>query len=181
MIFKEEDMRKIEFKALDPKDMSHRQTFEKLMLPYIAELNEHSERPLPEQYRQKWINSIIDSLGAADRHLELCFLEGSAIGFWFGKVDHVGDKGFIKPGYGYIMEFYVSPEYRRLGIGCGMFGRLEALFAADGAKMMYLTADPVTGRPFWEALGFVRTGEVSSENGLDIYEREVFGGTNEFF
>jgi len=38
---------------------------------------------------------------------------------------------------------------------------------------MYLTADPVTGRPFWEAIGFANTGECSPENQLFIYEKTV--------
>ena len=43
----------------------------------------------------------------------------------------------------------------------------------DGADKMYLTADPVTGRPFWEAMGFLATGERSPENKMEIYEKPV--------
>ena len=71
------------------------------------------------------------------------------------------------------MEFYVRPEHRRYGYGTEMFRRLEKLFYEDGAKMMYLTADPVTGRPFWEAVGFVSTNEKSPENKLFIYEKPI--------
>ena len=54
-----------------------------------------------------------------------------------------------------------------------MAQRIERLFAGHGAERMYLTADPVTGRPFWEAMGFRPTGEVSPENRLSIYEKAV--------
>ena len=54
-----------------------------------------------------------------------------------------------------------------------MFNRLERLFRNDGAKMMYLTADPVTGKPFWEAMGFVNTNVQSPENQQDIYEKAI--------
>ncbi|MBO5648817.1 MAG: hypothetical protein J6S76_02775, partial [Clostridia bacterium] len=51
--------------------------------------------------------------------------------------------------------------------------RLERLFHIDGAEMMYLTADPVTGKPFWESMGFVNVNEKSPENQLYIYEKPI--------
>ena len=54
-----------------------------------------------------------------------------------------------------------------------MLQRLESLFRERGVDRMYLTADPVTGRPFWEAMGFVCTGEISPENSLLIYEKSL--------
>ncbi len=147
--------------------------FVSLMYKYIDEMNMHSKRPLPKAFQQKWFDSIIAIQGPADRHLELCYVDGTPIGFLYGKIDHEDHKGFIKPGWGYIMEFYVKPEYRRNGYGTEMFMRMESLMRADGAKMMYLTADPVTGKPFWEAMGFVNTGERSPENQEYIYEKPI--------
>ena len=147
--------------------------FESLMYAYIDEMNQHSERPLPKEFQKKWIDSILAIQGAPDRHLELCCVEGVPVGFLYGKIDHEDHRGFIKPGYGYIMEFYVTPEQRRKGYGKRMFRRLERLFREDGSEIMYLTADPVTGKPFWEAVGFVNTGERSPENHLYIYERPI--------
>ena len=147
--------------------------FESLMYEYIDEMNEHSERPLPKKFQQKWINSIIAIQGSKDRHLELCYIKDQPIGFLYGKIDHEDHKGFIKPGYGYIMEFYVKPDYRRNGYGKMMFQHLEQLFRFDGAMIMYLTADPVTGKPFWESMGFVNVNEKSPENQLYIYEKPV--------
>lgn len=147
--------------------------FESLMYEYIDEMNEHSKRPLPKEFQQRWINSIISMQGPMDRHLELCYVGEMPVGFLYGKIDYEDHKGFIKPGYGYIMEFYVKPEYRRKGYGKSMFERLERLFHTDGAKMMYLTADPVTGKPFWEAMGFINIYEKSPENQLYIYEKGI--------
>lgn len=117
--------------------------------------------------------------GPLDRHLELCYVGEKIVGFLYGKIDHEDHRGFIKPGYGYIMEFYVCPQHRRKGYGKTMYLRLERLFRSNGAKRMYLTADPVTGKSFWEAMGFVNTGERSPENKLDIYEKDVFCPTFE--
>ena len=71
------------------------------------------------------------------------------------------------------MEFYVKPEFRRKGYGTAMFKRIQMLFADHGVKRMYLTADPITGKPFWESLGFVNTSERSPENGQEIYEKRL--------
>ena len=147
--------------------------FESLMYEYLDEMNEHSEQPLSKEFQKKWINSIITIQGPPDRHLELCFVENSPIGFFYGKIDHKDHKGFIKPGYGYIMEFYVKPDFRRNGYGKAMFNHMQELFVNDGAETMYLTADPVTGKPFWEAVGFLNTNEKSPENHLYIYEKFI--------
>ena len=148
--------------------------FRVLMTSYMEELDAHSDESLPMEFLPKWIDSIIAMQGPSDRHTQLCFIGGNLIGFLYGKVDHEGHKGFIKPGYGYIMEFYVCPQYRRKGYGRKMFLHMEHLFRKDGAKRMYLTADPVSGKPFWEAMGFANTGAQSPENKLDIYEKDVF-------
>ena len=159
--------------SLKPMTRQMCHVFESLMYEYIDEMNQHSHRPLPKEFQKKWIDSIIAMQGPQDRHLELCCVDSDVVGFLYGKIDHEDHKGFIKPGYGYIMEFYVKPEYRRSGFGKQMFHRLELLFRQDGADRMYLTADPVTGRPFWEAMGFVSTGEISPENSLLIYEKSL--------
>ena len=161
----------IDYLSLRKSDKEHCDVFASLMCEYIAEMNEHSHRPLPKEHWPKWIDSIVRSLGPKDRHLELCSVDGVWIGFLFGKVDHADHKGYVKPGYGYIMEFFVKPEYRRNGVGREMYFRLEALFRHDGVSKLYLTADPVTGKPFWEAMGFENTGEVSPDNQLFIYEK----------
>ncbi len=165
--------KQIKYVQVTAKNETDVKSFESLMYEYIAELNEHDAQPIPAQFQHKWINSIITMQGPKDRHLELCYIGEVLIGFLYGKIDHKNHKGFIKPGYGYIMEFYVKPHYRRSGYGKRMFRRMEQLFQMDGAKMMYLTADPVTGKPFWDAVGFLNTNEKSPENKLYIYEKAV--------
>lgn len=151
--------------------------FERLMWQYTKELEEHREHATPTEIIARWIKSIIQMQGDSDRHLELCYDGSTLVGFLYGKVDHPEHKGFKKVGYGYIMEFFVLPEYRRKGYGKEMYLRLEKLFRQDGVKRMYLTADPVTGKPFWQSMGFVNTGEKSPENNLEIYEKPLFFGS----
>lgn len=166
-------MKELTFIQLQKENEEHCNQFESLMLPYFKELDTHHNRITPTDLVLKFTKSIIRMQGAFDRHLELCYADDNLIGFIYGKVDHEGHKGFIKPEYGYIMEFYVMPEFRRKGYGKAMFERLERLFASHGTKRMYLTSDPVTGKPFWEAMGFTDTGEQSPENNQSIYEKDV--------
>ena len=92
-----------------------KQEFERLVLLYGAELDTHQNRTTPKEILSKWAKSMITVQGDKDRHLELCYDGDILIGFLYGKIDHPDHKGYIKVGYGYIMEFYVLPEFRRKG------------------------------------------------------------------
>jgi ribosomal protein S18 acetylase RimI-like enzyme len=155
--------------------------FKSLFWQYLTEQSEHNPKlrvsPNPhytlEDFWNKWFKSIIDIQGDNDRHLELCYDGETLVGFLYGKVDHENHKGFIKLGWGYVMEFYVRPEYRRKDYGRTMAGRLERLFTADGARVMYLNADAVTGEPFWSAIGFIETDEINTENNKPILVKAI--------
>ena len=101
--------------------------FSALMFPYSEELDEDLDEKLPAEILQKWIDSILQMQGDSDRHLELCYDGDALIGFLYGKVDHPEHRGYIKPGYGYIMEFYVRPEFRRKGYGTKLYRRFPSL------------------------------------------------------
>ena len=166
-------MKKLKFVQVDKENEHQYDQMVNLMISYNEELDSHQNRKTPYDIIQKVTQGMIKMQGPFDRHLELCYENDTLIGFFYCKVDHLGHKGFIKPEYGYIMEFYVIPSFRRQGYGKAMFERIESLFRSHAAQRMYLTADPVTGKPFWEALGFANSGEVSPENGLDIYEKGI--------
>jgi GNAT superfamily N-acetyltransferase len=171
----EKAMKELKFIQIEKENLKHFEEFKNLMLPYNEELDMHKAKVkvTPEETILKYTQGMINMQGPNDRHLELCYEDDNLIGFHYGKVDHEGHKGFIKPGYGYIMEFYVVPQYRRKGYGSLMFKRLESLFQGHNVKRMYLTADKVTGEPFWKSLGFEFLGEVSPENKQDILEKDV--------
>lgn len=166
-------MKKLEFIQLQKENEHHYQLFQSLMIPYNQELDSHKSRCTDLDVILKITRGTLNMQGPHDRHLELCYDGNILVGFLYGKVDHAEHKGYVKPNYGYIMEFYVKPEFRRKGYGQAMFQRLNNLFVLDGVTRMYLTADPVTGKPFWESIGFECTGEKSPENGLYIYEADV--------
>lgn len=166
-------MNNLHYVQIEKGNEAHYALFESLMLPYFRELDLHENETTSRESVLNFTRGMQKMQGPHDRHLELCYVGESLIGFLYGKVDHENHKGFIKPGFGYIMEFYVKPDYRHKGYGRAMFVRLEELFSSHGVKRMYLTADSVTGKPFWESLGFVNTNIKSPENHLDIYEKDV--------
>ena len=146
---------------------------ESIMLPYCRELDSNVGRETPDATLKKFIASIVSMSEDKDRFVELCYLGEDLIGFAYGKIDREEHRGYVRPGWGYVMEFYVKPEYRRNGYGKEMYNHLENIFKSHGISNIWLTADPVTGEPFWSAVGFINSGEKSPENNLYIYEKEV--------
>jgi GNAT superfamily N-acetyltransferase len=174
-------MKKLQFIQLRKDSDSHRAEFKSLYWDFNDELCEHNPSllvsPNPhytaEEFRLKCFEGSFAMLDDSDRHLELCYDGENLIGFLEGVVEHEHFVGFIKRGWGCVREFYVKPEHRRKGYGRAMAGRLEALFAADGAKMMYLNADEVTGVPFWTAMGFTETDEINTDCGKPIWVKRI--------
>ena len=154
-------------------DSPYAPAFAALMLGYGPEISAHTERPLTDEMLRGWTQSILRLSASPDRLVEVCFDGDVPVGFLYGKIDREGDRGYIRPNWGYIMEFYVIPERRREGLGRIMAQRLEDFFREKGVKQAYLTADPVTGKPFWAAAGYWATGEVSPENGQEFFEKKL--------
>lgn len=161
-------MNKLTYTAVTAKN---RADFHRLMQMYANELDEHQNRNTDSEQLRRWTDRIIEKQSAAGRCLNLCCDGDKIIGFLYGKIDRPEDKGYKRIGHGYIMEFYVLPEHRRKGFGSAMLTHLERFFTENGVKQLYLTADPITGKPFWESQGYIATGKLSPDNGQEIYEK----------
>ena len=146
--------------------------FHLLMRSYAKELDEHQHRNTDPEILKKWTDSIIAKQYEPSRCLKLCYYSGELIGFLYGVIDKP-DKSYNRAGWGCIVEFYVIPEQRRKAFGRDMLLYLEDFFRKNGVTQLYLTADPVTGKPFWTAMGFTATGENSPDNGQEIYEKKL--------
>ncbi len=151
----------------------NRAAFHELMQMYAKELDENQHRNTDSEQLRRWTDRIIEKQHGKGHCLKLCCKGAESIGFLYGKIDQPEGRGYKRVGHGYIMEFYVLPEHRRKGLGRAMLSHLESFFAENGAKQLYLTADPVTGKPFWEAMGFINTGEICPDNGQEIYEKAL--------
>ena len=166
-----------EFENITLKDSEY---FYRLMQMYARELDDHQNRKTNPDALRSWTYRIVEKQNNEKRpiYLKFCCVRSTVIGFFYGDTDKPDDKGFAKPGYGCIMEFYVLPEYRRQGYGKKMFLYLLNMFRKDGIKKLYLTADPITGKPFWEALGFTATGEICPDNNQSVYEMKLSDDVN---
>ena len=165
-------MEKLKFADITKED---RNEFYRLMQMYARELDEHYDRNTEEEVLKNWTDTMLERQldTTRPRYLKFGYMQSDVIGFFYGDMDKAEDEGFKKIGYGCILEFYVLPEYRRCGYGKEMFLHLQNMFRKAGVKMMYLTADQITGKPFWEALGFTSTGEICPDNQQAVYERTV--------
>ena len=159
------------FKPIHPDDPEICELFKSLMRRYIAEISAHLAFSPSNDLLERWISSIIRLQGEKDRILDLCYADGVAVGFLYGKVDKETDVGCVRDNWGYVMEFYVKPDYRRKGIGSKMFDRMREWYGKRGVLGYYLTADPINGELFWEALGFEKTREIMPTNNMIIFER----------
>ncbi len=165
-------MNELKFVTVKNKRKYHK-LLESIMLPYCHELDSNVGRETPEVTLKRFIASIVSISEDKDRFVELCYLGEDLIGFAYGKIDREEHRGYVRPGWGYVMEFYVKSEYRRNGYGREIYKHLESIFKSNGVSNIWLTADPVTGEPFWSAIGFTNSGEKSPENNLYIYEKTI--------
>ena len=81
------------------------QTFLRLARPYMVETD-----PQNVNKHQRFLQSILCRQGEPDRWLALFILGDDASGFAHFKIDK--DE---RPGWGFVMEFYVIPERRQWG------------------------------------------------------------------
>ena len=135
----------------------------------------NSRHTLPDTIKQnivKFARSCMNMLGEPDRFLEFAYVGDEAIGFYYCKIDHENHKGFIKPGYGYIMEFYIKPECRCKGYGRIMFERIRLNLSKHGVKRMWLTAGSFS-IPFWKSMGFKPTAEICPDNDMVVFIKFV--------
>lgn len=98
-------------------------------------------------------------------------MEEKVVGFVFCSVDG-GIKGLIPAGYGYIMEFYVLPEYRRQHIAATVVNELCEYFRKQKCPKIYLTPAE-SSVEFWEKLRFANSKLSDPDNHLDIYMKTL--------
>ena len=167
-------MQNVTFKQIDKNNDNDAKLFYQLLYDYFDELNKISgSESISDDILVKYSAGMIKKQGPYDRHLEIIYQNDKVAGFLYGKIDHKDHRGYIKPGYGYIMEFYVIKDFRQIGIGRSAFKHLQKLFFINGAKKIYLTSHSGVAQTFWESMGFEYLGELSPENSLRIFEKDI--------
>ena len=153
-------------------DFSYYDDLYNLMKEYVSETDSHQCIKTPEQIIPNITESMINKIDN-NRFLQIVYEEDKPIAFCYAKIDRNGDKGYIRPNWGYIMELFVKKTHRRKGIGKKLVNQCENFFKEKGVKNIWLTADAVTGIPFWLACNFIKTGEISLENSQQIMSKEL--------
>jgi len=106
-----------------------------------------------------------------DMHFDLLRIgkKKTPIGFAHYAVDKGAIGGLIDPGGGVFLAYYIAPEYRRQGYGRRMLLHCAETLYRDGAGYLYCCPDPVTGEPFWRAMGFKDSGVFDPDDKLNIF------------
>jgi len=124
-------------------------TFLSLGRDYLSDLSSDE--------RERFLRSILTRQSESDRWLLLLKYEGEYLGFIHMKIDR-----HERPGWGFILEFYIVPNKRRVGWGRRLFNLTVEILRARGVKSIYLLSTP-TSEQFWYKLGFAGTGEIDKE------------------
>jgi GNAT superfamily N-acetyltransferase len=119
-----------------------------------------SDLPLDE--RERFLQSILTRQGKPDRWLLLLRYGNEYIGFVHMKIDR--DE---RPGWGFILEFYIVPNKRKLGWGRRLFKLIAKILQERGVKNIWLLTNR-DAQQFWFKLGFRGTGEIDSETGQKV-------------
>lgn len=142
------------------KDYQH--CLENLMAAYMAELGDDT----PEDVvRRKLFPFIHKQFDAKLIRITLALEGGTPIGFSVYQIDIPESDWCKRPGWGFIREFYIAPEFRRRNAGRRLADDTEQRLRNMGCTQLYLTSD--TAVPFWERCGYTNTNEQCS-NGSNI-------------
>ena len=147
-----------------------------LWLEYFDELrkNDNNEEKPTKDETIHDLNRRINIQGSrSDMHFELLYYDSICIGFANFAIDTGGISRLIEKGYGFVLEYYIAPEFRRKGYGKLFYEHIEEILKNDGTQNVYLTSDTVTGVPFWGAMGFSDSGKIDPDNKLPIYIKNI--------
>ena len=148
--------------------------YDNLLPMWIAYFDEFDEN----QNDEKWTpNEIIHDLERRvnnqgkrpDMHFEVLLCDDIFIGFAHFAIVSDGSKA----GCGFIMEFYITPDYRRMGYGKLFYEHIEKTLSGHGAKKLYLTSDTLTGVSFWISMGFNDSGNIDPDNNMSEYVKNI--------
>jgi len=123
-------------------------------------------KDLTFEEREKFLQSILARQGELDRWLFLLKHKNEYVGFAHVKIDK--DE---RPGWGFILEFYIVPAKRKMGMGRRFYNLIEDMLKSRGVKNIWLLATMAI--PFWRSLGFKLTGEIDKETGQNILMKSL--------
>ena len=166
-------MQKISFVQIIKGNKQQYEDAIKLWIPFINELDSNQNTITEQKEIILSLERRINIQGTRDTmHFEILYCDDDGIGLVNYAVDG-GIKGLIEPGYGFCMGFYIKSEYRRKGYGRRMYEHMEKVLISHGVPYIYTCPDPVTGLPFWMAMGFTDSGIIDPDDKHPIYIKKV--------
>ena len=133
----------------------------------FLEMGEDYMSSEPPELRGRFLRSVVDLQVEAERWLYLLRVDAGFIGFVHMKVDTTD-----RPSWGWMLEFYIKPEYRRRGHGKGLYERSERTLVDKGVKDIWLTSNN-EALPFWRVVGYIETGEKAHINNYPVMIKSV--------
>lgn len=149
----------VDYIRISRQNSNHCEEFLNLGYAYMKEVAPDKSLEI----HNKFLNSILNRQSETERWLVGIKINAYMVGFAHLKVDRSE-----RVGWGYIMEFYIVPDFRRKGLGRMLYGFIEEEFKKCGIHNIWLNANRENGEPFWCSLGFMDTGEI--EHGMKILE-----------
>jgi GNAT superfamily N-acetyltransferase len=125
-------------------------------------------KDMPLERRGKFIQSIIEKLREPDRWLLLLKHKNEYSGFAHFKIDKEERRG-----WGFILEFYIVPNKRRMGLGRRFFSFITDILRSEGVKDVWLLCNSPVAESFWRSLRFKVTGELDKETGHKIMAKSL--------
>lgn len=142
-----------------------KERFLALGLVYSDEIDAIMDTETPKATAERWLTGLLRRVQEQEgRWLVLDTLAGAYVGFALAEIH--------RPGWGYILEFYIVSERRRCGRGRQLFSCISEVMSGAGAGNVWLTSNSAA-LPFWGSLGFAATGAVAADNGLPVLTRAI--------
>ncbi|MCC7409903.1 MAG: GNAT family N-acetyltransferase, partial [Phycisphaeraceae bacterium] len=73
-----------------------------------------------------------------------------------------------RPGWGFIGEFYVAPEFRRRRVGTRGWLRSKAILEASGCRLIWLASHSAS-EGFWKSCGFAQTADRKGDQSVFVF------------
>ncbi len=137
--------------------------FEKLFADYYNELGcDDDTAQLIDEY-------VIPDLLAGLINVEIIY-DGEPVGFAIRQIDDIDNDWCYREGWGNIREIYISPLFRRKGLGKFLLYTAEMKLKESGANRAYCL--PAEGsEDFFAACGYLKSDEYDDEFGCFVWEK----------
>lgn len=139
-----------------------------ILLPmWVTYMHEIGESSTSDELREELECRLRISETNDNVFFDIIWCGSETVGFIFYSVDG-GIRNVIPPGYGYIMEFYVTPQWRCKNIGKNCIERIVKKLKDVGCPKIYLTSVEES-EGFWTKTGFVKSELKDPDNHLNIW------------